>query len=200
MQPFFDFLQILSKYKCVYHLKENHRQEEGTDILTVAEDILADRPIHSGRGVTVKTVNWQELPDLFPKQNEQNVQIISPYNDLNMKINDYLRTGEGDMNVGDKVIALKNTKEYCNGDIGYITAIDMRKGCLTVDFEGRRVVVTRAHRYDIQLAYSITIHKMQGSEADRVIVFIPKHDRFVDKRMLYTAVTRAKKQLEIYYY
>ena len=199
-EPFFDFLQILGKHKCVYHLKENHRQEEGTDILTVAEHILADKPIRSGKGVTVKTVSWQELPDLFPDREEKNVQIISPYNDLNRKINDFLRAGEGDMNVGDKVIALKNTKEYCNGDIGYITAIDIRKGCLTIDFEGRRVVVTRAHRYDIQLAYSITIHKMQGSEADRVIVFIPKHDKFVDKRMLYTAVTRARKQLEIYYY
>lgn len=131
---------------------------------------------------------------------EKDVQIITPYNDLNARINEYLRAGEDDLNVGDKVIALKNTKEYCNGDIGYITAIDFRKGRLTVNFEGRTVVITKAHRYDIQLAYAITIHKMQGSEASRVIVFIPQRDRFIDKRMLYTAVTRAKKKLEVYYY
>lgn len=199
-EPFFDFLQILGDFKCVYHLKENHRQEEGTDILATAEDILIKRPIHSGRGVTVRTVDWQEFPDLFPDREEEDVQIITPYNDLNARINEYLRAGEDDLNVGDKVIALKNTKEYCNGDIGYITAIDFRKGRLTVNFEGRTVVITKAHRYDIQLAYAITIHKMQGSEASRVIVFIPQRDRFIDKRMLYTAVTRAKKKLEVYYY
>ena len=104
------------------------------------------------------------------------------------------------MNVGDKVIALKNTELYCNGDIGYIVKKDCRKGSITVDFEGRIVEVTKAHKDDIDLAYAITVHKMQGSEAERIQVFIKKGDTFVDKRMLYTAVTRARKQLEIYYY
>ena len=62
------------------------------------------------------------------------------------------------------------------------------------------ILHTAAHREDLVLAYAITIHKMQGSEAERVIVFIPKDDRLVDKRMLYTALTRAKSQLELYYY
>lgn len=199
-EPFFDFLQTLKDYKCVYWLKENHRQEEGTDILKTAEDILANRPLCSGNGVVVGNITWNEVPMYFPNRNEKNVQILSPYNDFNSKVNEFMRNGEGDLNVGDKVIALKNTKDYCNGDIGYITAVNTRKGTVTIDFEGRSVVVTKAHRFDIGLAYAITVHKMQGSEADRIIVFIPKNDRFVEKRMLYTAVTRAKKQLEIYYY
>lgn len=199
-EPFFDFLQVLHKFKCVYLLKENHRQEEGTDILAAAEDVLAGRQIHSGRGVIVRDVEWDDIPNLLPKGDTEDVQIISPYNDFNAKVNHYLCKGDDELNVGDKVIALKNTKEYCNGDIGYIVAKDIRKGSFTVDFEGNRVVIKKTHKSDISLAYAITIHKMQGSEAERVIVFIPKHDNFVDKRMLYTAVTRARKQLEVYYY
>lgn len=71
---------------------------------------------------------------------------------------------------------------------------------ITVEIDGKEVDITAAHREDLVLAYAITIHKMQGSEAERVIVFIPKDDRLVDKRMLYTALTRAKSQLELYYY
>ena len=40
---------------------------------------------------------------------------------------------------------------------------------------------------------------MQGSEAKKIICFLPTN-RKIDKRMLYTAITRAKKELEIYYY
>ena len=40
---------------------------------------------------------------------------------------------------------------------------------------------------------------MQGSEAKNIICFLPTN-RKIDKRMLYTAITRAKKELEIYYY
>lgn len=197
-EPFFDFLNTLGEKNCVYRLKENHRQDEGTDILSAADDALNGRRLHSGRGVIVRDIDFADMPSLFSL--DDNTQIISPYNDLNLQINSYLRKGEDELNVGDKVIALKNTENYCNGDIGYITGKDDRKCSLTIDFEGRSVTVTRAHKQDISLAYSITIHKMQGSEAERIIVFLPKRDRFVDKRMMYTAVTRARKQLEIYYY
>ena len=96
-------------------------------------------------------------------------------------------------------MALTNTKEYCNGDMGYITKID-ENGTIAVDIDRTSVEFTRARYHDLTLAYAVTIHKMQGNESDRVIVFLPKGDSIVDKRMLYTAVTRARKMLEIYYY
>lgn len=198
-EPFFQFLSILEEKKGVFRLNENHRADEGTDILQTATDVLEDRPVQSGRGVIVREIEFNEMQYIFDKD-DQNSQIIAPRNDLCREINLFLRKGEDIMNVGDKVIALKNTELYCNGDIGYIVKKDDRKGSITVDFEGRIVEVTKAHRDDIDLAYAITVHKMQGSEAERIQVFIKKGDTFVDKRMLYTAVTRARKQLEIYYY
>lgn len=199
-EPFFDFLHILEEKKCVYKLSQNHRQAEGTDILNVANAVLRDEYLGDGvgAGVRIQTVRYNDLPNYFAF--DEQTQMLSPYNKLNDDINTFMRRGNAYMNVGDKVIAMKNTEDYCNGDIGYITAVDNKRGTMTVNFEGRSVVIKGSHKCDISLAYSITIHKMQGSESDRVIVFLPKNDRFIEKRMLYTAVTRARKQLEIYYY
>jgi len=48
----------------------------------------------------------------------------------------------------------------------------------------------------LQIAYGITCHKSQGSEWDGIIFAVPYHKRnpeFLSKRMIYTAITRAKK-------
>lgn len=193
-EPFFDFMKKLE----VYRLKINHRQKEGTDILKNANNILQGKKLENGEGFQVKTIDFDDIGEIVLSNNE-NTQILSPYNDLNAQINAFLRKGEADFNVGDKVMTIKNTKKYCNGDIGIVTKIN-GGGTITVDIDGREVAITKAHREDLVLAYAITIHKMQGSEAERVIVFVPENDRLIDKRMLYTALTRAKSQLELYYY
>lgn len=193
-EPFFEFLEKLE----VYRLTINHRQQEGTDILLNAERILADEEIYSGAGVIVDHIGYDDIGDIVLTNNED-TQIISPYNALNATINAFLRKGEADFNVGDKVITIVNTKEYCNGDIGEITSID-EKGNITVDIEGRSVIITKGKYEDLMLAYALTVHKMQGSEAKRVVVFIPENDKMVEKRMLYTAVTRARSELEVYFF
>ena len=146
----------------------------------------------------MELIGFDDIGEIIMTNNED-TQILSPYNNLNAQINAYLKKGEADFNVGDKVMTVKNTKKYCNGDIGIVTKLN-GKGTITVEIDGKEVDITAAHREDLVLAYAITIHKMQGSETERVIVFIPKDDRLVDKRMLYTALTRAKSQLELYYY
>ena len=48
----------------------------------------------------------------------------------------------------------------------------------------------------IDLAYSLSIHKSQGSEWNYIVIFIPSNPankHFLTKNMLYTAITRAKK-------
>lgn len=193
-EPFFDFMKELE----VYRLEINHRQKEGTDILQNANNVLQEKPLRNGAGFHMELIGFDDIGEIIMTNNED-TQILSPYNNLNAQINAYLKKGEADFNVGDKVMTVKNTKKYCNGDIGIVTKIN-NKGTITVEIDGKEVDITAAHREDLVLAYAITIHKMQGSEAERVIVFIPKDDRLVDKRMLYTALTRAKSQLELYYY
>ena len=193
-EPFFDFMKELE----VYRLEINHRQKEGTDILQNANNVLQEKPLRNGAGFHMELIGFDDIGEIIMTNNED-TQILSPYNNLNAQINAYLKKGEADFNAGDKVMTVKNTKKYCNGDIGIVTKIN-GKGTITVEIDGKEVDITAAHREDLVLAYAITIHKMQGSEAERVIVFIPKDDRLVDKRMLYTALTRAKSQLELYYY
>jgi len=190
-EPFFDFMQILP----INYLLENHRQEEGTDILTNAQNALEEKTLFSGKGVKIEKIDWDEIG--YRILEAQDAQILSPYNELNSEINWFLRVGDDDLNVGDKVMTICNHENYCNGDIGYIIKKD---ACgITIKIEGRNVFVPEKNKKDIVLAYAMTIHKMQGSESDRVIVFLPSH-RLIEKRMLYTAITRARKELEIYYY
>lgn len=193
-EPFFDFMKELS----VFRLIKNHRQSEDTDILENANRVLENKSIFSGNGIVIEDITFDDIGNILLSADE-NTQILSPYNNLNKQINAFLKKGKEEFNVGDKVMTIKNTKSYCNGDIGRVTKIDS-KGIITVDIEGKTVEITEAHLSDLSLAYSITIHKMQGSEAKRVIVFIPQNDNMVDKRMLYTAITRAKSQLELYYF
>lgn len=192
-EPFFNFLQELP----VFRLQVNHRQAEGTDILENANRVLDNKLVCSGNGVVVSEITFDDIGDIILTAGED-TQILSPYNDLNAQINAFLRKGENRFNVGDKVMTIQNTKKYCNGDIGTITAID-EKGTITILIDGKEIAITKAHRDDLTLAYAITVHKMQGSESERVIVFIP-NGAVTDKRMLYTAVTRARSSLELYYF
>jgi len=49
-----------------------------------------------------------------------------------------------------------------------------------------------------ELAYCISVHKSQGSEFDRVIVLLPSESSNIDRKLLYTAITRARKKVEIW--
>lgn len=100
--------------------------------------------------------------------------------------------------VGDKVIQTKNEydKDIINGDIGYIRSINLKEKTIYVDFENPdQLVEIPLYENDLDLAYSITCHKFQGSEAP--IIIIPIHRAFgpmiMQRNWLYTAVSRAKK-------
>ena len=99
--------------------------------------------------------------------------------------------------VGDKVIQTKNQydRDLINGDIGYVLDLDQTHRTITVGFENpERVVDLPLFENDLDLAYAITCHKFQGSEA-RIIV-VPIHRSFgpliMQRNWLYTAVSRAR--------
>ena len=112
---------------------------------------------------------------------------------------------------GDKVMQIKNNYDLqwerddgeigfgvFNGDVGYITLIDIKAGILKVKFDDRTVTYFIDNIGELELAYAITVHKSQGSEFDCVI--LPLFDtpsQLLYRNLLYTAVTRAKKLLII---
>jgi exodeoxyribonuclease V alpha subunit len=97
---------------------------------------------------------------------------------------------------GDKVMQVKNDydKGVYNGDIGFITEISSMDHTLTVDFEGRSVMYAWSEADQLILAYAVSVHKAQGSEFEAVVApLLTYHYMMLQRNLLYTAVTRAKK-------
>ena len=103
--------------------------------------------------------------------------------------------------VNDKVIQLVNRseKQVMNGDIGYVLTLDYTEESvqgLTVLFDNGPVYYKKDELEDLAHAYAISIHKAQGSEFDLAIVpFSYKYYIMLKRKLIYTAVTRAKKYL-----
>lgn len=98
--------------------------------------------------------------------------------------------------VGDKVIQVINNYELevFNGEIGIIYAITKTDICIRFIHKEVRLSVDEAHM--IMPAYAITVHKSQGSEYGVVIIpFIPMYGNMLQRNLLYTAVTRAKRRV-----
>jgi exodeoxyribonuclease V alpha subunit len=111
-----------------------------------------------------------------------------------------IRFGSLEFKVGDKVIQLKNNydKLLFNGDIGSIVKVDGVEGVLTAEFDSEQYEYTRAEMSELGLAYSITIHKSQGSEYPVVIIPLLKgHFVMLQRNLLYTAITRGRKKVFI---
>ena len=110
------------------------------------------------------------------------------------------RGGSRVFRVGDRVLQLRNNydKDVFNGDVGHIEAIDLEEGELTVRFEGRSVSYELSELDELTLAYAMSVHKSQGSEYPVVVLpLLTQHYMLLQRNLLYTAVTRAKKMVVI---
>lgn len=107
-----------------------------------------------------------------------------------------LKRGGTEYRERDKVMQIRNDydKEVFNGDIGFITKVDLEERELTVNFDGREVIYDATQLDELTLAYATTIHKAQGSEYPIVVMpFTMSHYAMLQRNLLYTGVTRAKK-------
>lgn len=96
---------------------------------------------------------------------------------------------------GDKVIQMVNNydKEIFNGDIGFITKIEVEESVLHIEFDGRTVIYEISDLDELSLAYATTIHKSQGSEYPAVVIPIAmQHYTLLERNLLYTGITRGK--------
>ena len=82
-----------------------------------------------------------------------------------------------------------------NGDMGIVKKINTYAETVTVEFdEGRIVEYPFKMLEELELAYAITIHKSQGSEYPAVVIPLLSGPRMLmNRNLLYTAVTRARK-------
>jgi len=99
---------------------------------------------------------------------------------------------------GDKVMQIKNNydKEVFNGDIGTVEKIDPEDRTLMVRFDDRSIEYDATELDEMILAYATTVHKAQGAEYPIVVMpVMMTHFMMLQRNLLYTGVTRAKKTL-----
>lgn len=97
---------------------------------------------------------------------------------------------------GDKVMQIRNDhkREVYNGDIGRILSIDTVEQEVIVMMNEREVIYEFSDLDELVLAYSVSVHKYQGSECPCVVIPVhTTHFKLLNRNLLYTAVTRGKR-------
>ena len=136
-------------------------------------------------------------PPAPSKREKQWGEVIFRENDKVMQIkNDYQIEWKI---VTKKGLTIKEGSGVFNGDCGIIREINEFAGTVTVEFDECKLVeYTGATLEELELAYAITIHKSQGSEYPAVIIPLLNAPRpLLNRNLLYTAVTRARKCVTI---
>ncbi len=142
----------------------------------------------------------------------RDIQVLTPMQrgvvgaaNLNLLLQEAINPGDVGLRRGgylfktyDKVMQIRNNyeKEVFNGDIGVITSVNLEDRELTVSYDGREVTYDATELDEMTLAYATTIHKAQGSEYPIVVMpIIMTHYVMLQRNLIYTGVTRAKKVL-----
>jgi len=97
---------------------------------------------------------------------------------------------------GDRVMQMRNNydKDIYNGDMGIIVAMDLEMQKVTVNFENRPVIYDFLELDELVHAFAISVHKAQGSEFAAVVIpVLTSHYMMLQRNLLYTAVTRARR-------
>lgn len=178
--------------------------------------------------ISKKEEETQEFISSKMESFDDQTMVLVGYNrtrvDLNRGIRQLLEFEVPTPMYGDRVICLKNNPSMAifNGMTGTILSIskndignfydaeisldgedDIFAGPISVDQFGRADTLTQHLAENMNLfdfGYALTVHKAQGSQAKRVILFEERFPKMTDdnwRRWLYTAVTRAEEELYI---
>ncbi|KOX13163.1 helicase [Saccharothrix sp. NRRL B-16348] len=171
--------------------------EEAEDAAALVVDVVANR-----------------IPRKFGLKPRTDVQVLAPMHrgpagagGLNALLQEALTPSTPDLperrfggrvfRVGDKVTQMRNNydKNVFNGTLGIVTAIDVVEQKLTVRTDEDEDVDYEFGELDeLTHAYAMTIHRSQGSEYPCVVIPITTSAwMMLQRNLLYTAVTRAKK-------
>ena len=140
----------------------------------------------------------------------QDIQVLAPMRrgiigteNLNLALQEklnsnthYLQRAGRRFAKGDKVMQIRNNydKEIFNGDIGIIEEIETQDETLVIRFDDREVFYEFSELDELSLAYAVSVHKYQGSEAPCIVMPVhTTHFKLLQRNLLYTGVTRGKK-------
>jgi exodeoxyribonuclease V alpha subunit len=217
---------ILSKRFPVTALCSNYRQNEGNEIITLANDIIRNdvdlSRFHSDIRLYDPRFGNFSLTGLIDEDMANgytldDIQILTPMykgewgiDNLNLILQErYNPAGPGKneksvgkylFREGDKILQLKNrpTDDVYNGDIGILLEINQEEKYFLIDFSGTFVFYGFDDLQDISLAYAMSVHKAQGSEYQIVFLVINRYNlQMLSRKLIYTAISRARKKLVI---
>jgi exodeoxyribonuclease V alpha subunit len=146
------------------------------------DNVIILTPRKQGCLNSTKEIN-KVIQDILLKDEDRGIK----YGDINYKI-------------GSKIINIKNDylKGIMNGEIGYATKIykdDNGDEILVVDFDGKEIEYSKSELKTIDLAYSLSTHKFQGSQILNVISLVDAtHFMLLSQEYLYTTISRAIKR------
>lgn len=214
--PCFRLTQIFRQEESGLIVRNAHRILEGEELdLPARGDTGGDFyffPVEEPEAAAERLVEvvTRRIPQNFGLNWVEDVQVLSPMyrgpcgvDSLNAR----LREAHGQegleiqwrgrtWRIGDRVIHVRNDyeKEVFNGDMGRIVHVEPDGSGLTVAFPERRVGYAKTEFSDLQPAFAITVHRSQGGEFPAVVLpLVPGHFLMLQRHLLYTAVTRARR-------
>ncbi|MFD4760309.1 ATP-dependent RecD-like DNA helicase [Streptomyces sp. NPDC058439] len=196
-----------------------HRINTGTPPLTQGLDdfFLFVEDETEQAGVLAVDVAARRIPAKFGLDPRRDVQVLAPMHRgpagagaLNGLLQQAITPGRPDLpekrvggrvfRVGDKVTQIRNNYDkgengVFNGTVGVVTALDLDEQRLTVlTDEDEEIGYDFDELDELAHAYAMTIHRSQGSEYPAVVIPVTKSAwMMLQRNLLYTAVTRAKK-------
>jgi len=152
----------------------------------------------------------ERIPRRFGLDWVTDVQVLAPMyrgacgvDALNERLRAALGTGGAELRwrervwrTGDRVIQTRNDydKQVFNGDMGRIARVDTEARSVSVRFPEREVLYRAEELVDLACAFAITVHRSQGGEFPAVVLpLVTQHYPMLQRNLLYTAVTRAKR-------
>ena len=207
-------------------LEYNYRQNEGNEIISLAQDVrnndLDLSRYHKDVAFYDIYRDSFDLIDLIRKDIDEGdsldeIQILAPMykgewgiDTLNVQLQEAFNPPSFDKNErkygkytfreGDKILQLKNrpSDDVYNGDIGILVDLDDKEKTLMVKYIETYVFYPYEDLIDISLAYALSVHKSQGSEYQTVyFIFNRSNIHMLNRNLIYTAISRAKRKLVI---
>lgn len=211
----------------ISYLSTIHRQSFGNEIIDLSKAIIEEEVNFCKYNQDIDFINIEEfsheiLIEMVSKLFDEGVsfddiEILSPMyrgqygiDNLNQSLQTAFNPKSKDKlekQVGklifreyDKILQLKNRPDddVYNGDIGILEEINNEEHNFLLKYGDVFLYLNFDELNMISLAYALSIHKAQGSEYPYVFLFISReHYHMLEKKLIYTAVSRAKKHLYI---
>ncbi|MEN9846206.1 MAG: hypothetical protein RIS36_1353 [Pseudomonadota bacterium] len=184
-----------------YFIQRDDTEESGRLIESLVADQIPKKFGFSGAEIAVLTPSNRGPVGTI----ELNKRIQEKLNPRASHTEDeILEIGEMTFRVGDRVCQRVNNYKIdpsgvFNGDMGTIYSVNREEQRLTVElWDGRLIEYPRGEIGQLSLAYAVTVHRSQGMEVPCVVFAIDNsHFTLLERQLVYTGVTRAKKLLII---